>query len=109
LADVKDLYAATAVSGTASLFLVPVLFFSVLGEARCIPVWSYVTGFIAAVGGAALYFFVEGKAEWALSLFGGAHKYTALLFICVAVLLVGNAAFAIGMVLRGRSSALHRA
>jgi len=31
------------------------------------------------------------------------------LFICVAVLLVGNAAFAIGMVLRGRSSALHRA
>ena len=109
LADVKDLYAATAVSGTASLFLVPVLFFSVLGEARNIPVWSYVTGFIAAVGGAALYFFVEGRAEWALSFFGGAHKYTALLFICVAVLLVGNAAFTIGMVLRGRSSALHRA
>jgi len=88
---------------------VPVLFFSVLGEARNIPVWSYVTGFIAAVGGAALYFFVAGRAEWALSFFGGAHKYTALLFICVAVLLVGNAAFAIGMVLRGRSSALHRA
>ncbi len=109
LADVRDLYAATAVSGTASMFLVPVLLFAVLGNARNIPAWSYVTGFAASFGGAALYFFVEGKADWAIALFGGAHKYTALLWICVSVLLIGNAAFAIGLTLRSRASALDRA
>lgn len=108
LANVKDLYAATAVSGTASLFLVPVLFFVILGNARNVPTWSYLTGFAAAVGGAGLYFFVEGKAAWAISLFGGAHKYTALLWICITVLVVGNAAFAIGLALRARASATHQ-
>jgi len=42
-------------------------------------------------------------------LFAGAHKYAALFFICIAVLLVAKAAFAIGMLLRGLSSALCRA
>lgn len=108
LANVKDLYAATAVSGTASLFLVPVLFFVILGNARNVPTWSYLTGFIAALSGAALYFFVEGKAAWAISLFGDAHKYTALLWICITVLIVGNAAFAAGLALRSRASAIHQ-
>ncbi|MFN0263029.1 sodium:solute symporter family transporter [Tepidamorphus sp. 3E244] len=97
LADVKDLYAAVAVSGTASMFLAPVVFFSVLGGRRDIPVWSYLTAFFPAIGGAAMYFYVEAKAAWAVALFGGVHKYTALLAICIAVLVIGNAAFAIGM------------
>jgi len=62
LADVRDLYAATAVSGTASMFLAPVLFFSILGKARHVPTWSYVAAFAASLSGAVLYFFVEGKA-----------------------------------------------
>ncbi|MCB1478362.1 MAG: hypothetical protein KDJ62_05725 [Rhodobiaceae bacterium] len=98
LADVKDLYAATAVSGTASMFLAPVLFFSILGGQRNIPAWSYLTSFAAAIGGAVTYFYVEAKADWAVALFGGAHKYTALLFICIAVLAIGNSAFALGIV-----------
>lgn len=102
LADLKDLYAATAVSGTASMFLAPVLFFSILGRVRGVPVWSYVAAFVASLGGAVLYFQVEGKAVWALALFGGAHKYTALLWICIAVLIVGNAAFAAGWALGAR-------
>ncbi len=106
LADLKNLYAAVAVSGTASMFLAPVLFFNVLGRVRAVPVWSYLTAFAAAMGGAVLYFFVEAKAGWALSLTGGVHKYTALLWICVAVLAVGNAAFACGLALRRRPAAV---
>jgi len=105
LADLKNLYAATAVSGTASMFLAPVLFFNILGGARAVPVWSYLGAFAAAIGGAALYFFVEAKAGWALAFTGGVHKYTALLWICIAVLFVGNAAFALGLALRRRAAA----
>lgn len=97
LADVKDLYAAVAVSGTASMFLAPVLFFSILGGRGDIPAWSYLASFAAATGGAVTYFHVAAKSAWALAVFGGMHKYTALLIICVAVLAMGNAAFALGM------------
>jgi Na+/proline symporter len=97
LADVKSLYAAVAVSGTASMFLAPVLVFQILGGARSVPTWSYLTAFAAAASGAALYFFVEAKAAWALAVFGDAHKYTALLWICIAVLIAGHAAFGLGI------------
>jgi Na+/proline symporter len=109
LADVNDLYAATAVSGTASMFLAPVLFFNILGKAQNVPVGSYLTAFAASVLGAVLYFFIEAKAAWALALFPGAHKYTALFWICVVVLVVGNAAFAIGLALRSRAPVSGRA
>ena len=104
LADLNNLYAAVAVSGTASMFLAPVLFFNILGGARAVPVWSYVAGFLAAMGGAMLYFFVESKAGWALELTGGVHKYTALLWICISVLVIGNAAFGIGLAMRRRTA-----
>jgi len=71
---------------------------------RAVPAWSYVTAFLAAMGGAMIYFFVESKAEWALGLTGGVHKYTALLWICVSVLVIGNAAFGIGLALRRRTA-----
>ncbi len=100
LADVKNLYAAVAVSGTASMFLAPVLIFNILSGVRGIPVWAYLVAFVSAVGGAVLYFFVEAKAAPALALFGDVHKYTALLWICVAVLTAGNAAFAMAALMR---------
>ncbi len=98
----KDLFAAVAVSGTASMFLAPVVVFSILGSHRAIPVWSYVAAFAASVSGAALYFFVDRKAEWAIELTGGAHKYSVLLAICIVVLAVGFAAFLAGVSLTRR-------
>lgn len=79
------------------MFLAPVLFFSILGGRGDIPAWSYLASFAAATGGAVTYFHVAAKSAWALAVFGGMHKYTALLIICVAVLAMGNAAFALGM------------
>ena len=96
----KDLFAAVAVSGTASMFLAPVILFSIIGGVRHIAVWSYVVAFLAAIGGAVLYFMISGKKALglaALSAMGVEHKYSALLIICIAVLVIGCAAFALGM------------
>ena len=97
----QDLFSAVAVSGTASMFLAPVIFFSIWGSARP-PLWSFLTAFAAAMIGAALYFFEAGGT---LSLIepvtGVAHKYSKLLVICLGVLATGCAAFWIG-ILTGR-------
>ena len=37
----KDLFSAVAVSGTASMYLAPVIFFSLWGRRSDIPLWSY--------------------------------------------------------------------
>lgn len=100
LADVKNLYAAVAVSGTASMFLAPVLFFNILGQVRGIPTAAYLIAFATAIGGAVLYFFVEAKAVWVMAVVGDTHKYTVLLWLCLMILAVGNAAFAVGMMCR---------
>ncbi len=90
----KDLFAAVAVSGTASLYLAPVVFFNVLGGRDDIPAWSYVTSFGLALAGALLYFTESsGYTTWFNLLFGVEHKYTKLLFISIAVLAGGNLAF----------------
>lgn len=96
----KDLFAAVAVSGTASMFLAPVILFSILGGARHIPIWSYLVAFAAAMAGAVLYFLISGKKALglqALAVIGVEHKYSALLVICVAVLVIGCSAFALGV------------
>jgi SSS family solute:Na+ symporter len=93
----QDLFSAVAVSGTASMFLAPVIFFSIWGSARP-PLWSFLTAFAAAMIGAALYFFEAGGT---LSLIepvtGVAHKYSKLLIICLGVLAAGCAAFWVGI------------
>jgi len=89
----KDLFSAVAVSGTASMYLAPVIFFSLWGNNTNIPVWSYLVSFALAVGGAILYF-TESSGYSAL--LGDAHKYTKLLWISLTVLIVGCAAFWIG-------------
>ncbi len=95
----KDLFSAVAVSGTASMYLVPVILFSIWGADRPIPVWSYLISFFAATGAAVMYFLINGKKAvglQAMEMMGVEHKYTALLYLCVGVLVIGCAAFAIG-------------
>ncbi len=52
----KDLFSAVAVSGTASMFLTPVVIFSLWMGRRDIPIWSYLTAFFTAMAAAILYF-----------------------------------------------------
>jgi len=98
----KDLFSAVAVSGTASMFLAPVIFFSIWGN-RTAPTWSFAVAFAAAMTGAALYF---GEAGGALSLIepltGVAHKYSKLLIICIGVLVIGCGAFWAGILAERR-------
>jgi hypothetical protein len=90
----KDLFSAVAVSGTASLFLLPVVFFSLWGGRKDVPVWSYVVTFAIAIGGSMLYFTESsGYSQW----MGDAHKYTKLLFISLSVILSGCLVFALGI------------
>lgn len=94
----KDLYTAVAVSGTASMFLAPVIAFSIFGDVR-VPAASYLVAFLIAMGGAALYFTESSAATDLIGpLTGVTHKYSKLLVICVAVLAGGFAAFSIGAI-----------
>ncbi len=92
LLDSKDLYAAVAVSGTVSMFLAPVIFFTIWGN-RSVETWSLVVAFIAAIVGGALYM-LESSGHTALM--GDTHKYTKLLFICISILAIGCGAFFLG-------------
>ena len=89
----KDLFSAVAVSGTASMYLAPVIFFSLWGKRKDIPVWSYLFSFMLAIGGAVLYF-TESSGHSAL--LGDIHKYTKLLYICITVLGFGCLSFWVG-------------
>ncbi|MEH6650135.1 MAG: sodium:proline symporter [Motiliproteus sp.] len=89
----KDLFSAVAVSGTASMYLAPVIFFSLWGRRDDIPLWSYLSSFALALGGAMLYFLESsGYSLW----LGDAHKYTKLLWISASVLAGGCLAFWVG-------------
>ena len=89
----KDLFSAVAVSGTASMYLAPVIFFSLWGGRDDIPRWSYLMAFVLAISGALLYF-TESSAY--SMLLGDAHKYTKLLWISSAVLVGGCLLFWVG-------------
>lgn len=93
----KDLFSAVAVSGTASLFLAPVVFFCIWGG-RSVARWAFAAAFAAAMAGAALYFLESGGYVALIEpLAGVAHKYTKLLLISAAVLAVGCGAFLLGL------------
>jgi Na+/proline symporter len=89
----QDLFSAVAVSGTASMYLAPVIFFSLWGGRDDIPVWSYICSFVMAVSAAALYF-TESSGYSAM--LGESHKYTKLLFLSLGVLIGGCLVFWIG-------------
>ncbi|MFD0858036.1 sodium:proline symporter [Roseovarius aquimarinus] len=85
----QTLFDAVAVSGTASMFLTPILIVGLV-MGRRIALWSYLAAFAAAMAGAVLYF--ARGADWAMAILPEAHKYEQLLLICVAVLVFGFAA-----------------
>lgn len=97
----KDLFSAVAVSGTASLYLAPVIFFSLWGGRINIPVWSYVLTFFIAILGAGLYFTESANhTQW----LGEIHKYTKLLYISISVMGSGCVLFWVGERLNNRST-----
>jgi Na+/proline symporter len=99
----QDLFSAVAVSGTASIYLAPVIFFSVWGNSKTIPLWSYMVSFFLAITGALLYFTESsGYTTWFNSLFGLEHKYSKLLLISVLVLVGGVLAFWLGSMIKQR-------
>ena len=102
----KDLFSAVAVSGTASMYLTPVIVFSVLLGRTDIPAWSYIVSFAAAMFGAALYFLESsGHIGWVAPLTGVEHKYSKLLVIFVGVLVTGFTAYAIGIMTQRKNRA----
>ncbi|HSH43956.1 MAG TPA: hypothetical protein VK973_17670 [Arenicellales bacterium] len=93
----EDLFAAVAVSGTASLFLGPIIVFSIWGD-REVARWPLGVTVAAAFAGAGLYFF-ENAGYYALiePLTGLEHKYSRLLLISAVVLGIGFATFVAGL------------
>lgn len=89
----KDLFSAVAVSGTASMYLAPVIFFSLWGKRTDIPVWSYLFSFVLALAAAILYF-TESSGHTLLM--GDLHKYTKLLYLCLVVMGLGCCSFWLG-------------
>ncbi|MBR9863712.1 MAG: sodium:proline symporter [Rhodobacteraceae bacterium] len=89
----QSLFDAVAVSGTASMFLTPVLLVGLVGG-RQIAGWAYLAAFGAAMFGAVAYFLRDNELVSVVLIEG--HKYEQLLQICLMVLLVGFAAVLAG-------------
>ena len=87
------LFDAVAVSGTASMFLTPVLVATLVLRFE-VRLWSYMVAFAAAMFGAYAYF--ARSTSFFEALLPEAHKYSQLLMISVAVLVVGFAAVLVG-------------
>lgn len=94
--DSKDLYAAVAVSGTLSMFLLPVIVFSIWGN-RDVALWPLVITFIVTVFGGITYVTESsGYTSWMTEYFGYSHKYSKLLIICLVIAVVGFVSFYLG-------------
>jgi Na+/proline symporter len=87
------LFDAVAVSGTASMFLTPVLIVGLV-MGRQIALWAYLVAFGAAMIGSVVYL-ARGSDLVTPWLIGG-HKYEQLLLICVCVLVTGFVAVLAG-------------
>ena len=97
----KDLFGAVAVSGTASMFLAPVIFFSIWLGREDVPVWSYLAAFFSSITAAIIYFTdTAGYTTIMVGVTGLEHKYSQLLVLCIAALAVGCAAFILGIAVR---------
>jgi len=88
-----DLYAAVAVSGTASLFLTPVIVFCIfLG--RRVAGWSPARQWCSGYWGAVLFFLEDsGYITVLAELTGLEHTYSHLLVVTVGILVVGFTVF----------------
>ena len=91
----KDLFDAVAVSGTASMFLIPVILFSLWGKQE-IHRWALVLTFIVTIAGSAIYMLESSKHISLIGpMFDITHKYSILLVICLCILLTGLTSFAL--------------
>ncbi len=95
----KTLFDAVAVSGTASMFLTPVLILAFVFN-RVVPLWSFLVAYITAILAAAAYMY--RGTELVKMFFDGPHKYDQLLYISITVLTVGFAAGLIGLATQGK-------
>ncbi|AHE97197.1 SLC5/6 family protein [Thioalkalivibrio paradoxus] len=92
----QDLFAAVAVSGTAAMFLTPVIIWSIGLNRRVAPA-ALGVAVVAAVGAAILYFLeTSGYLGWVGALTGISHDYSKLLLLNVIALGIGLTAFALG-------------
>ena len=87
------LFDAVAVSGTASIFLSPVLVVGLVAK-RHVPLWAYLAAYGAALAGAFAYF----ARSWpgVATLLPEGHKYEQLRAICIDVLITGFSAVLAG-------------
>lgn len=99
----QDLFSAVAVSGTASLFLTPVIIFSILAG-REVRSWAFMVTFFAAIAGSIIYFLESsGRVGWVGALSGVEHNYAKLLIITLVILLVGLVSFILALVPRTKA------
>lgn len=92
-----DLFAAVAVSGTASLFLAPVIVFCIFGGRR-VAVWSLAASVATALGGAMLYFLEDSGYTTILARITGLeHTYAHLLVVTLVTLTAGLIFFGAGL------------
>tara|TARA_R110002096_G_scaffold120749_9_gene261635 strand:+ start:2810 stop:4204 length:1395 start_codon:yes stop_codon:yes gene_type:complete len=94
----KTLFDAVAVTGTASMFLTPVMAVTFLGGV--VPRWAYAIAWVAAIVGAVAYMY--RGTELVTRLVPGLHKYDQLLSIAIYVLAVGFAACILGAMMNRR-------
>ncbi|MFC4351977.1 hypothetical protein ACFOW6_10525 [Fodinicurvata halophila] len=93
-----DLFDAVAISGTASLFLAPVVFFCIWRDWR-VRRWAYLTAFAAATLAAVFYFLESsGYTDLIGALTGLNHDYSKLLLLSLLALVTGCGAFVAGRV-----------
>ncbi len=91
----KDLFDAVAISGTASLFLAPVVFFSIWSDWEVKP-WALIVSFVSALLAGIIYMLENGGYLTMMTpLFGVEHKYVKLLILCVLASIIGAGAFVI--------------
>ena len=92
----QDLFAAVAVSGTAALFLTPVILWGIVLDREVAPA-ALVVAVMAALLAAVVYFLESsGHIGWIEGLTGITHNYSKLLLLNVLALAVGLSAFTVG-------------
>lgn len=92
----RDLFAAVAVSGTAAMFLTPVIVWSIALDRQVAPA-ALGVAVVASVAAAVLYFLESsGHVGWIGSLTGVDHNYSKLLLLNLLALATGMVAFAAG-------------
>lgn len=96
----KTLFDAVAVTGTASMFLTPVMAVTFMGGR--VSRWAYLVSWNAAILGAGAYMY--RGSDVVAGLVPGAHKYDQLLCICCVVLAVGFAVCVLSAIMNRRDA-----